>query len=146
MKQDTSLPGIKLVAIINGLAAVLHGVFWSLVFIRLPSPWSSLESIERNDLIDTYGLGIADLLWSIPLLTAGSILLHKRVLAGWLAAQMANALWWYSFTFILFRELSVMQLRPGTLLFLPFALFSVWSAGYLWKVRAAFLNNDAKIS
>ena len=61
---------------------------------------------------------------------------------GWLAAQMANALWWYSFTFILIQELSAQKIRPGTILFLPFALFSIWSACYLWKVRSAFWKTD----
>lgn len=145
MKHNISLFGIKLIVAINGFAAILHIVFWSLVFLRLPSPWSGVEIVEKHDLIVTYGLGIADLLWSAPLLAAGSILLKKRLLVGWLAAQMANVLWWYSFTFILFRELSTMHIRPGTVVFLPFALFSLWSAWYLWKVRSSFWNANAVV-
>jgi hypothetical protein len=83
---------------------------------------------------------------SPEVLIAGSIWLQKRWLAGWLAAQMANALWWYSFTFILIRELSMQNIRPGTILFLPFALFSLWSAWYLWKVKSFFWQIDENVA
>jgi hypothetical protein len=42
-----------------------------------------------------YGLGLADLIWSIPLLTIGSIGLWKMKPIGWLAAQLVNVLYWY---------------------------------------------------
>lgn len=120
---------IKLIAAVNGIAAVLHIVFWTFVFVKAP--------LEQSEKIVTYGLGLADLLWSVPLLIIGSIELNKQRFIGFLAAQMANALWWYSFTFILFREFNT-YLRPGTFLFLPFALFSIWSSWYLWKIRSVF--------
>jgi hypothetical protein len=59
---------------------------------------------------------------------------------------MANALWWYSFTFILIRELSMHNIRPGTILFLPFALFSLWSAWYLWNVKSFFWQTNENIA
>lgn len=120
---------IKLIAVVNGIAAVLHVIFWVFVFVRAP--------LEGSEKIVTYGLGIADLLWSVPLLLIGSIALNKQRFLGFLAAQMANALYWYSFTFILFREFNT-YFRPGTFLFLPFALFSIWASCYLWKVRSVF--------
>lgn len=123
---------IKLIAIVNGIAAVLHAVFWIFVFVKAP--------VEPADKIVTYGLGLADLLWSVPLLFLGSIPLYKHKFLGFLAAQMANVLYWYSFTFILFREFNT-HFRPGTFLFLPFALFSIWAAWYLWNVRSVFYKN-----
>ena len=134
--------GVKLIATVNGIAAILHVAFWALAFSRLPPWWATNSEAERADLVVTYGLGIADLLWSAPLLVVGAIWLQKRLLVGWLAAQMANALWWYSFTFVLFRDLSTRRIRPGTILFLPFALFSIWSAWYLWKVKSAFWPSE----
>jgi hypothetical protein len=138
--------GIKLIATVNGIAAILHIAFWTFVFLHLPRPWTISASAQQIDLIVTYGLGVADLLWSVPFLIAGSIWLSKRWLVGWLAAQMSNALWWYSFTFILIRELSMHNIRPGTILFLPFALFSLWSAWYLWKVKSFFWQTNEKVA
>jgi hypothetical protein len=70
-----------------------------------------------------------------------------KAVAGRLAGSAnANALWWYSFTFILIRELSMQNIRPGTILFLPFALFSLWSAWYLWKVKSFFWQIDENVA
>ncbi len=135
---NKSAKWIKLIAIVNGIAAVLHLIFWTFVFLRLPRISTALTDLDKADLTVTYGLGLADLLWSVPFLIIGSIWLQKHRLVGWLAAQMANSLWWYSFTFILFREYHT-YIRPGTILFLPFVLFSIWSTWYLWKVRSIFL-------
>ena len=141
--QEKVERGIGLIATVNGIAAVLHFIFWTIVFLRLPRPWTVDAAAQRVDLIVTYGLGMADLLWSVPFLTIGSLWLRRRRLIGWIAAQMVNALYWYSFTFILVRELSAQSIRLGTMLFLPFALFSPWAAWYLWKVRAAFWKPEA---
>lgn len=130
--------GIKFIAIVNAIAAIFHFVFWVFVLTHLPCPWSDIGGLDRTDLIVTYGLGIADLIWSVPFLIIGSLRLMRYHLLGWLAAQMANCLYWYSFTFILFREFNMHHIRLGTILFLPFALFSIWSAWYLWKVRSTF--------
>lgn len=132
-------PGIRAIALVNGIAALLHLAFWVLVLLRLPSPDKVETEAERIDLVVTYGLGVADLLWSVPLLAIGSLGLYRGDGIGWLAAQIANGLYWYSFTFITVRELNAKAIRPGTLLFLPFAIFSVWAAWYLWQVRALFV-------
>jgi hypothetical protein len=139
-QQEIAQPGIKIVAIVNGTAAVLHFMFWLMVLLHVPQPWTVDSAAEKVDLIVTYGLGLADLVWSVPFLIVGSIWLYRRKPIGWLAAQMSNALYWYSFTFILVRELSMQNIRPGTILFLPFALFSFWAFWYLWQVRATFWN------
>jgi len=138
--MDKSARGIKCIAIVNGIAAILHLIFWIFIFLRLPRISTAVSDLAKADLIVTFGLGIADLLWSVPLLIIGSIYLQKHRLAGWLAALMANGLYWYSFTFVLFREYHTF-IRPGTILFLPFVLFSLWSTWYLWKVRSIFLRS-----
>lgn len=142
--QEKANPGIRMIAIVNGIAAITHFTFWTFVFFHLPLPWTVDTDVKRVDLSVTYGLGIADMLWSVPFLTIGSLWLQKRKLLGWLAAQMANALYWYSFTLILVRELNAQNIRLGTMLFLPFALFSLWAAWYLWQARAAFWQTDTK--
>ena len=138
--QSTS--GIKLIAIVNGVTGFLHGIFWITVFFRLPQLQNIESPEEKLDLVVTYGLGVADMLWCVPLLLASAFLLPKRCLSGWLSAQMANVLWWYSYTFILFREFNLNVLRPGTLIFLPFAIFSFWTAWYLWKHKTAFWESQ----
>ena len=132
--------GIKLISVINGIAALLHTIFWILAFIRLPSISVQNTVAEKINLATTYGFGIADLIWSVPLLFIGSIALWKNKLIGWLAAHLANVLYWYSFTLIIVRDLHSNSISPGTIIFLPFALFAFWAAYYLWKVRGSFIQ------
>ena len=129
---------IPIIAIVNGVAAVLHIVVWSLAFLKLPWWKDATSETLQMDLLVTYGLGIADLVWSTPLLAFAAVYGWKRKQSGWLAAQMANVLWGYSFTFILFREISLGAIRPGTMLLFPFAVFALCSAVYLWKYRRFF--------
>lgn len=134
--------GIRVIAVANGVAAFLHVLFWSFALYRLVSMPSATQNAERIDRIVTAGVGVADLLWSVPFLLAGCLGLLRRLPVGWLGAQMANALWWYSYTFLLIREFAMGVFRPGTMIFLPFALFSFWSAWYLWHNRDAFWNES----
>jgi len=129
---------IKLIAIINGIAALLHLSFWILAFIKLDSIASQNSTSDTMNLATTYGFGIADILWSVTFLLIGSIGLWMLKLIGWLAAQFANVLYWYSFTVILFRDFVSNSFAPGTMLFLPFALFAFWAAYCLWKKRNLF--------
>lgn len=132
--------GIKLISVVNGIAVVLHLIFWILAFLhlfKLPTPNSMAE---RVNLATTYGFGIADIIWSITFLTVGSIDLWKMKQTGWLAAQFANVLYWYSLTVVITRDLASNTISPGTILFLPFALFSFWIAYYLWKDRDTFFK------
>jgi hypothetical protein len=129
---------LKLIAVVNGMAAVLHLIFWILAFIHLFKLPAANNIAERVNFSTIYGFGIADIIWSITFLTVGSINLWKMKQNGWLAAQFANVLYWYSFTVIITRDLASNTIAPGTILFLPFALFSFWVAYYLWKVRSTF--------
>lgn len=131
---------IKIIAWVNGLAAVLHFLFWIFTLIKLPPLASETQLMVKVNLATTFGFGIADLIWSVPLLLIASIPLYKKQIMGWLAAHMANVLYWYSFTVIITRDIASNSISPGTILFLPFALFSIWAAYYLWKGRSEFLG------
>ena len=141
-KKTESHPdlGIKIIAVINGIAAVLHILFWTLAFIRLPSISYFESAPEKINLATVYGFGLADIIWSVPFLFIGSLLLLKGKLIGWMCAHFANVLYWYSFTVIILRDNSSNSISPGSIIFLPFALFSFWAAYYLWKVRGTFLS------
>ena len=137
---DSKYTGIRVISVINGIAAVLHLLFWIFALIKLPE-LSKTGSIEAKvNLATVYGFGIADLVFSVPFLIIGSVALWKMKIQGWLSANIANVLYWYSFTVIFSRDLSSGSFAPGTLIFLPFALFSVWAAYYLWKARRIYLK------
>ena len=130
--------GVKIISIVNAIAALLHLVFWIFAFIRLQSMFSDVSTSEKIDLAISYGFGIADMVWSFPLLILGAFLLWKIKPLGWLAAQMANVLYWYSLTVIIIKDILINKLSPGTLIFLPFCLFAFWGAFYLWNKRKIF--------
>jgi len=132
--------GIKIIAGINGIASLLHVMFWIFVFTQLPGLSSQANISDKLNLGTVYGLGMADLFVSVPILFIGSTLLWKKKVIGWLCAHLANVLYWYSFIVIITRDVSRDSFAPGTILFFPFALFSLWAAYYLWRVRGLFLN------
>lgn len=136
-------PGVTVVALVNGVAVLLHLAFWLLVLAHLPSPLEVGEPLARAAAATTRGFGIADLLLSVPLLAAGSIGLWRLAGWGWLAAQMAHALYAYSLTVVVVRDLYAGAPSPGTMLFLPFALFGLGAALYLWRRRHLFFGADA---
>lgn len=139
MDEKNRASGIKLIAVVNGFAAILHVIFWILAFLHLAKQPFVTHLADHVVLATTYGFGIADLIWSVTFLTVGSIGLWRMNQTGWLAAQFANVLYWYSLTVVLTRDLVSSTLSPGTVLFLPFAIFSIWAAYYLWKIRNQFL-------
>jgi len=136
---------IKVISFINGIAAILHLLFWIAAFIKLPAITSTKNIADQINLATTYGFGIADFLWSVPLLIIGSIGLWKKTGIGWLAALLANSLYWYSLTVVIIRDLFSNSISPGTILFLPFALASFWISYFLWKSRSVFLNKESEM-
>ena len=130
---------VAAIAIINGVAFLLTIVFWLMVFVKqlVPSPDELAAFAERANAATTYGFGIGDLVWSLPLLLLSCIGLWRMRFWGWTAAQMVNALWVYSMTVILIRD-AYTKLSPGGVLFTPFALIAVWATYYLWKHRNIF--------
>ena len=142
MSSKNSNPefGLKLISFVNGMASLLHLSFWIFALFKLPDLSSTVTVEAKSNLATVYGFAIADLVLSVPLLFMGSILLWKKKLTGWLAAHMANILYWYSFIVIISRDLTNVSFAPGTIIFMPFALFSIWAAFYLWKARDIYLN------
>ena len=133
--------GVSALAIINGIAFFITLIFWSFIFIKkvIPSPYDLSVLSERVNAATTYGFGIGDLIWSLPLLFLSCLGLWRMRFWGWTAAQMTNALWIYSMTVILIRD-SYTNISPGGVLFTPFAIIAIWAIYYLWRKRQAFWN------
>nr|WP_319391480.1 hypothetical protein [uncultured Cohaesibacter sp.] len=127
---------IKTIAIVNFVAAVVHLVFWGLVFVHFGNGLAGASPSPA--LATTFGIGVADILWSVPMLLVGSIGLARMRPLGWLCAQMANGLYVYSMTFILIRDGLTGDFKPGSCLFMPFTLFAFWAAWVLWSQRDLF--------
>jgi hypothetical protein len=132
-------PGVSFLSAVNAVALVITVLFWGVVFFRrlVPFPGDLTSMTERANSAVTYGIMLGDLLYSAPLLLLAWIGLWKLKSWGWMAAQMANALWVYSMTVILFRD-AYTTVSPGGLLFLPFTLVAIWAIPYLWRHRREF--------
>ena len=131
--------GIKLIAVVNGVAAIFHLLFWTSPLTKLTLLIPLIQAPVNADMSIIYGLGIADLIWSIPLLTIGSISLWKMKPIGWLAAQLVNVLYWYSHTLIITSAIISGNYTFGIFVFVPFGVFSFWAAFYLWTPRNIIL-------
>ena len=137
---------VKLIAIVNFCAAIVHLVFWGLVAFHFKDVFagSGPSDVGPSDaLATTFGIGVADIVWSVPLLLCGSIGLFRQHAFGWLTAQMANGLYFYSMTFILVRDSLTGEFKPGSYLFMPFTLFAFWAAWALWQRRAQFFPTSS---
>lgn len=128
---------ITLIAVVNGVAAVLHGLFWVAVLLELRGGQEALQ-LDAGAVATIYGFGVADLVWSAPLLALSAVGLWRGRLWGWLAAQWCNVLYGYSLTVVWVRDLTLGTVSPGGVLFLPFTLFAFWAAWHLWFHRADF--------
>lgn len=131
--------GVTFLAAVNAVGLVMTLLFWGFVFVKrlVPLPGSLAGAADRANAAVTYGFMIGDVAYSAPLLLAAVMGLWRLKSWGWLAAQVASALWIYSMTVILFRD-AYTRLSPGGLVFLPFAAVSVWAIPYLWRRRALF--------
>ena len=131
--------GITFLAVVNYVACGVTLIFWALVFFGrlVPSPGSLQSESERANAAVTYGFMLGDVIYSVPLLLLAGAGLWRLRAWGWLAAQMANALWIYSITIILLRDF-YSRWSPGALLFVPFAVIALWAVPFLWNQRRAF--------
>jgi hypothetical protein len=131
--------GVTFFAIANAVSFVLTLLFWGAVFFRklIPFPGDLVSLAERGNAAVTYGFMLGDVLYSAPLLLFGCIGLWRLRSWGWLATQMANALWIYSMTVILFRD-AYTTMSPGGVIFIPFTLIAIWAIPYLWRRRSDF--------
>lgn len=135
--------GVTIIAVVNSVAAVITVAFWLLVWLRLYGPQAT-PSLSRDAMASTLGFLVADLLWAVPLLVISIPGLLRMRFWGWVAAQGANLLWFYSLTNLWVRDLSLGSITPGDIIFLPFLLISVWAAWYLWVHRTPFFSIEAR--
>jgi len=130
---------VAFLAVVNWVALAVTLLFWGMVLAArvVPPPTTLTVAAERANAAVTYGFLIGDLLYSAPLLLLAALGLWRRRSWGWLAAQMASALWIYSMTIVLLRD-ACTTMSPGGLLFIPFVLVAVWAVPYLWARRREF--------
>lgn len=132
------LLGITIIAIVNSIATVVTLAFWILVLSRFFGGTNLHVVLEKASVASTLGFIVADFVWAIPILIISVVGLWRLRFWGWVAAQLANILWFYSLTAAWVRDLYLGNISPGNLVFLPFGLFAMWSTVYLWKVRNLF--------
>jgi hypothetical protein len=138
-KMKARPSALTFLVIVNGLGAILTVLFWAVVYMKklVPRPVDVVVLSERANAAVTFGFMIGDLILSVPLLILSTLGLYRLQFWGWTAAQMVNVLWIYSLTVIWIRD-GFTTISPGGLVFLPFALISLWATGYLWKRRRLF--------
>jgi len=131
--------GLTFLSIVNAVALAITVLFWGMVFFRrlVPFPSDLTSLADRANSAVTYGFMIGDILYSAPLLLLAWLGIWRLKSWGWMAAQMANALWIYSMTVILFRD-AYTTMSPGGLLFIPFTLVAIWAIPFLWMHRKDF--------
>ncbi len=130
--------GVRAIAIVNAVSAILTAAFWALVYLRLFAGAPIVDPVAHASAGATLGYLVGDVVWALPLLVLSVPALLGGRPSGWLFAQMINVLWWYSMTAVWVRDLYTGVISPGAVLFAPFALFSFWAAVYLWRVREQF--------
>lgn len=144
--SQPSLPkGARLIAIVNGIAAIITGLFWILGLFsdKLPSPSQASTLAEAAATATTTGFLIADLVFALPLLVLSAIGIWRKTSWGWVVTFMVNILWCYSLMVVFIRDI-YSTVSPGLILFSPFVPFAIWSSIYLWRNRRHF-NIDLKM-
>ncbi|MCU7496480.1 MAG: hypothetical protein HF314_15340 [Ignavibacteria bacterium] len=140
MNHESRRPrGVTVIIYVNIIEAIITLVFWILVLKRLFASGYLPEGMDRSSAASTFGFMVADLLWALPILVLSIPGLLKMRFRGWTFAQLANILWLYSLTSGWMRDMYLGNVAPGNVLFLPFALFSLWAVYYLWKQRGRFM-------
>ena len=132
--------GVRAIAVINTVAALLTVAFWGLVYARLFAAGTITDPVLRASSAATVGFLVGDVVWAVPLLILSVPGLWRSSPSGWLFGQMVNVLWAYSMTVIWVRDLYSRSLSPGAILFAPFGLFALWAAVHLWHVRESFFR------
>ncbi|MEZ7891255.1 MAG: hypothetical protein QMC67_05875 [Candidatus Wallbacteria bacterium] len=140
MSNRNSIPaGVKLIIGVNVLAIIVTCIFWLLVYLKLFHAPQLDVQLEKSALASTFGFMIADILYAVPCLILSLRGLYKLDFNGFIFAQLANILWFYSVTAVLIRDVYMTNLTPGDFVFMPFVVFSIWAAAYLWKQRNIFI-------
>ena len=142
MSTQNNIPfGVKLIIGVNILAIIVTCSFWLLVYFKLFHTPQLNVSLEKSALASTFGFMIADLLYAVPCLILSLSGLYKLNFNGFIFAQAANILWFYSVTAVLIRDIYMANLTPGDFVFMPFVIFSTWAAVYLWKQKKLFISS-----
>ncbi len=136
--------GIQIIATVNAVAAAVTLAFWSAVYLRLFAGQGIADAVGRAAAAATLGFLVGDIVWALPLLILSVPGVWRRRAWGWLAAQMVNVLWVYSMTVVWVRDAYAGTLSPGGLMFAPFAVFAMWAAVHLWRVRDEFWAQAAQ--
>ena len=83
--SDTRTPlGVRVIAVINLVAAVITVAFWALVYARLFAPGPPADPVLRASSAATLGFLIGDLIWAVPLLALSVAGLWRLRPWGWL--------------------------------------------------------------
>jgi hypothetical protein len=138
LSQSPLPPGIRTIMVVNCLATVLTLLFWLLVLWRVFLAPENPTALSMASRASTLGFLISDLIWAVPIMAVSIPGLARLRFWGWAAAQSANILWIYSMTILWVRDSYSGTITPGDILFLPLALFSLWSLYYLWMKRSWF--------
>jgi len=139
-ERSVSRPSlVSVIVIVNSIGWIATLGVW--IYFHLAGMIPSIESMnsywERAYIGSVHGFSIADVVWSNIFLLASIIGLWNMRSWGWTAALMANTIWIYSMTVTLVRDMHTM-LTEGTLFFLFFAVFALFSTVYLWIRRDLF--------
>ena len=130
--------GVAVIAVINGVAAALTLLFWTLAYFRFFAGPPIRDLVLRVSAAATLGFMVGDLIWAVPVLILSVPGLWLCRDWGWFLAQAANILWVYSLTTVWVRDMYAGRISPGAILFTPFALVAMWAMGYLWRTRHRF--------
>ncbi len=136
-KADRPGP-VTLIAAVNAAGFFFSILFWAFVAFRLYLPSATPAVMDPATAASTFGFLVADCVVALPLLLIGWVGLLRMSFPGWTAAQLANVLWVYALLAVWARDLQLGRLSPGSVWFLPFTVFAVWSCLYLWKKRGLF--------
>jgi len=130
---------ITIIVVINILGWIATEGVWVYFHLsgQIPEISSANTYWEQAYIGLINGFTAADAIWSNLSLLFSIIGLWRMKAWGWTAAMMANTIWLYSMTFTLVRDLYT-QLTAGTIFFLFFAGFAIFSIIYLWIKRDLF--------
>lgn len=138
--RPAAVVAIVVVAAVGWVTTVSPWV-WVHLSDQLPAPSVGASYWERSFLGLVRGLATVDAIWSNLFLAAGAIGLCRMRAWGWTAMLMGNAIWLYTATFTVMRDLYV-GVTDATLFFLPFTLFALGSSVYLWRRRGRFFASS----
>jgi hypothetical protein len=135
---------VTIIVVINILGWITTEGVWAYFHFsgQIPEINSAYSYWEQAYIGLINGFTAADAIWSNLTLLISIIGLWRMKPWGWTAAMMANTIWLYSMTFTLVRDIYT-QFTAGTIFFLFFAGFAIFSTIYLWIKRELFWEKPA---